>query len=42
MSMKDDTFVGLLIGKNCTKSLEFVDIIPSKRSGPYSFKAKLI
>ena len=39
---KDDKIsVGLLIGANCTKALEPIDIIPSKNNGPYAFRTKL-
>ena len=30
-----------MIGANCAKSLEPIDIIPSKNDGPYAFKTKL-
>ena len=38
---KEDISVWLLIGASCTKSLEPIDIIPSKNDGPYAFKTKL-
>ena len=37
ISKRDDIFVGLLIGSNCTKALETLDIIPSCENGPYLF-----
>ena len=30
-----------MIGANCAKALEPIDIIPSKNDGPYTFKTKL-
>ena len=41
ISQKEDISVGLLIGANCAKALEPIDIIPSKNDGPYAFKTKL-
>ena len=38
ISQKEDISVGLLIGANCAKALEPIDIIPSKNNGPYVFK----
>ena len=32
---------GLLIGANCTKALEPIDVIPSKNNGPYAIKTRL-
>ena len=40
MSQREDISIGLLIGTNCTKALEPIDIIPSKNDGPYAFKTK--
>ena len=40
MSQREDISIGLLIGTNCTKALEPIDIIPSKNDGPYTFKTK--
>ena len=41
ISRKEDISVGLLIGANCAKALEPIDIIPSKNDGPHAFKTKL-
>ena len=41
INQKEDISVGLLIGENCTKVLEPIDIIPSENDGPYGFKTKL-
>ena len=41
ISQKEDISVGLLIGANCAKAPEPIDIIPSKNDGPYAFKTKL-
>ena len=37
----DNISVGLLIGANCTKALELIDVIPSKNGGPYAIKTRL-
>ena len=37
----DNIFVGLLIGANCTKVLEPIDVIPSKNNGRYAIKTRL-
>ena len=37
----DNIFVGLLIGENCTKVLEPIDVIPSKNNGRYAIKTRL-
>ena len=37
----DNISGGLLIGANCTKALEPIDIIPSKNNGPYAIKTRL-
>ena len=37
----DNISIGLLIGANCRKALEPIDVIPSKNSGPYAIKARL-
>ena len=37
----DNIPVGLLIGANCTKALEPIDVIPSKNNGPYAIKTRL-
>ena len=41
ISQKEGTSVGLLIGANCTKAQEPIDIIPSKNDGFCVFKTKL-
>ena len=41
INQKEDISVGLLIGENCAKALEPIDIMPSKNDGPYVFKTKL-
>ena len=33
-----DISVALLIGANCTKALESIEILQSRKSGPYAFK----
>ena len=37
----DNISVGLLIGANCMKALEPIDVIPSKNNGPYAIKTRL-
>ena len=37
----DNISVGLLIGVNCTKALEPIDVIPTKNNGPYAIKTRL-
>ena len=37
----DDLDVGLLIGGNCPRALEPVEVIPSKNDGPYAFRSNL-
>ena len=37
----DNISVGLLIGANCTKALEPIDVILSKYNGPYAIKTRL-
>ena len=39
--MRNDISVGLLIGANCVKALEPIQIIPSRDGGPYALKTKL-
>ena len=41
ISKRDDIYVGLLIGTNCTKALEPLNIIPRYNNGPYAFQTKL-
>ena len=41
ISKRDDLSVGLLIGANCTKALEPLNIIPSCDNGPYAFQTTL-
>ena len=41
ISKRNDISVGLLIGANCTKALEPLNIIPSCDNGPYAFQARL-
>ena len=38
LTFSDDISVGLLIGANCTKALEPIEILQSKNGGPYAFK----
>ena len=40
-SLTDDTIVGLLIGGNCTKALEPLNIIPNCTNGPYELQRRL-
>ena len=37
----DSISVRLLIGANCRKALENIDVIPIKNNGPYAIKARL-
>ena len=37
-TFSDDISVGLLIGANCTRVLEPIEILQSKNGGPYAFK----
>ena len=41
ISKRDDISVGLLIGANCTKILESLNIIPSCCNGPHAFQTRL-
>ena len=41
ISKRDDFSVGLLIGANCRKALEPLNIIPSCDNGPYAFQTRL-
>ena len=41
ISKRDDIYVGLLIGTNCTKALELLNIIPSYNNAPYAFQTRL-
>ena len=36
----DNISVRLLIGANCRKALEHIDVIPIKNNGPYAIKAR--
>ena len=36
-----DISIGLLIGGNCSKALEPLEVIPSKDSSPYAFRTLL-
>ena len=38
---KKDISIGLLIGGNCSKALEPLEVIPSKDGGPYAFRTLL-
>ena len=38
---KSDIDIGLLIGENCTKSLELHEIVPSKDGGAFAFNSPL-
>ena len=38
LTFSDDISVGLLIGANCTKALEPIEILQSRNGGPYAFK----
>ena len=40
LTFSDDISVGLLIGPNCTKALEPIEILQSKNGGPYAFKTR--
>ena len=39
--MEDNLPVGLLIGGNCVKALEPLEILQSRNEGPYGFKTRL-
>ena len=41
INKRDDISVGLLIGANCAKALEPVNIILSCDNGPYAFQTRL-
>ena len=41
LTYSDDISVGLLIGANCTKALEPIEILHSRNGGPYAFKTRL-
>ena len=41
ISKRDDISVGILIGANCTKPLEPLNIIPSCDNGPCGFQTRL-
>ena len=41
LTFSDHIFVGLLIGANCTKALELIEILQSKNGRPYAFKTRL-
>ena len=41
LTFSDHIFVGLLIGANCTKALELIEILRSKNGRPYAFKTRL-
>ena len=41
LTFSDDISAGLLIGANCTKALEPIEILQSRDGGPYAFKARL-
>ena len=36
--MPDDNIkIGMLIGANCSKAIEPIEVIPSQEGGPYAF-----
>ena len=37
----DDVCIGLLIGANCMKALEPMQVIASENGGPYSYRTRL-
>lgn len=37
----DDVPIGLLIGRNCPKAIEPLEVIPSQGNGPYAYKTRL-
>ena len=41
ISERDDISVGLLIGANCAKALEALNIVTSFDNGPYAFQTRL-
>ena len=41
LTFSDDISVGLLIGANCTKVLEPIEILQSRDGGDYAFKTRL-
>lgn len=38
---EDETDIGILIGANCPRALEPIEIIPSQGNGPYAFRSVL-
>ena len=41
LNFSDDISIGLLIGANCTKPLEPIEILQSRNGGHYAFKTRL-
>ena len=41
LNLEDNLPVGLLIGANCVKALEPLEILQSRNEGPYAFKTRL-
>ena len=41
LNLEDNLPVGLLIGANCVKALEPLEILQSRNKGPYAFKTRL-
>ena len=41
LKWKENPDVGLLIGANCTKALEPIEMIQSRNGGPYAFRTRL-
>ena len=41
LNLEDNLPVGLLIGANCVKALEPLEILQSRNEGPYDFKTRL-
>ena len=34
----DNSKIGILIGANCSKTIESIEVIPSQEGGPYAFR----
>ena len=41
LNFEENISVGLLIGANCTKALEPIQVLPGRNGGPYAFRTRL-
>ena len=41
LNLEDNVSIGLLIGANCVKALQSLEILQSRNEGPYAFKTRL-